>query len=384
MECRFFFNFNKNKSLYLPTNCNFSFFWREIMKKILITGGAGFVGSSLAIRLKQKYPQYTVCCLDNLKRRGSELNLPRLAAQGIQFVHGDVRNREDLYALSGITTIIEASAEPSVLAGLDNAPDYLINTNLMGAVNCLYLAAKEKADFIFISTSRVYPIETVNNISFTERDTRFTFAEQQEIKGVTKAGIAEDFPTEGYRSIYGATKLAAEMLIGEFNKFCQVRTVINRCGVLTGPWQMGKVDQGVVVLWVARHFWKKDLGYFGYGGQGKQVRDILHIDDYFRLIDYQIHHMDKVDGRLFNVGGGADVSVSLRELTALSETVSGNSVNIAAVKEDRQADIRIYLTDNSLVTGLTGWKPTISPAQIVADIHRWLSENEQMLKPILS
>ncbi|HEX3934177.1 MAG TPA: NAD-dependent epimerase/dehydratase family protein [Puia sp.] len=354
------------------------------MKKILITGGAGFVGSSLAIRLKQKYPQYVVCCLDNLKRRGSELNLPRLAAHGIQFVHGDVRNREDLYALSGITTIIEASAEPSVLAGLDNAPDYLINTNLMGAVNCLYLAAKEKADFIFISTSRVYPIEAVNNISFTEEETRFAFADRQEIKGVTKAGIAEGFPTEGYRSLYGATKLAAEMLIGEFNKFCQVRTVINRCGVLTGPWQMGKVDQGVVVLWVARHFWKKDLGYFGYGGQGKQVRDILHIDDYFTLVDYQIHNMEKLNGRLINVGGGKEVSVSLKELTALCETVSGNSVNIAAVKEDRQADIRIYLTDNALVTALTGWRPTIPAAQIVADVHHWLRENEPMLKPILS
>jgi CDP-paratose 2-epimerase len=354
------------------------------MKKILITGGAGFVGSSLAIRLKEKYPQYTICCLDNLKRRGSELNLLRLAAHGIQFVHGDVRNREDLYALSGITTIIEASAEPSVLAGLDNAPDYLINTNLMGAINCLYLAAREKADFIFISTSRVYPIELVNNVFFIEKDTRFALADRQEIRGVTKAGIAEDFPTEGYRSLYGATKLASEMLIGEFNKFCQVRTVINRCGVLTGPWQMGKVDQGVVVLWAARHFWKKDLGYFGYGGQGKQVRDILHIDDYFKLIDYQIHHMDKLNGRLFNVGGGEDVSVSLRELTALCETISGNSINIAAIKEDRQADIRIYLTDNALVTALTGWRPTIPATQIVADIHSWLRENEQMLKPILS
>src|SRR5882757_6758179 len=114
----------------------------EAEKDILITGGAGFVGSSVALHIKKKYPGYTITCLDNLKRRGSELNLPRLKAAGIHFIHGDIRNREDLYPFeTGLTTIIEASAEPSVLAGIDNAPDYLVNTNLLGTINCLYLAA---------------------------------------------------------------------------------------------------------------------------------------------------------------------------------------------------------------------------------------------------
>src|ERR1700722_3825519 len=144
----------------------------HIEKNILITGGAGFVGSSIAIYLKKKYPHYTITCLDNLKRRGSELNLPRLAACGIRFVHGDIRNREDLYMFeAGLTTIIEASAEPSVLAGIGNAPDYLVNTNLMGTINCLYLAAKVKADLIFISTSRVYPIAKIEGIPVSENET---------------------------------------------------------------------------------------------------------------------------------------------------------------------------------------------------------------------
>lgn len=354
------------------------------MKKILITGGAGFVGSSLAIRLKQQYPQYSILCLDNLRRRGSELNISRLTAQGIEFIHGDVRNREDLNALSGLTTIIEASAEPSVLAGLDNAPEYLINTNLMGAVNCLYLAAREKADFLFISTSRVYPIGAIGRIAFEENGNRFILGRQQQLRGVTEKGIAEDFPLEGYRSLYGASKLSAEILIREFNQFCGVRTVINRCGVLTGPWQMGKVDQGVIVLWVARHYWKKQLAYFGFGGEGKQVRDILHIEDFFNLIDYQIHHMTELNGQLFNVGGGVDISLSLKELTGLCERITGNSVNIAAVKEDRQADIRLYITDNSYVTKMTGWRPKIGPEKIIADIHAWINGQEQMLRPILS
>jgi len=122
---------------------------------ILITGGAGFVGSNLAVAFQQRYPQSDITCLDNLKRRGSELNLPRLQAAGIRFVHGDIRNREDLDLNQNVDLLIECSAEPSVLAGFDNSPDYLINTNLVGTVNCLEVARRQKADMIFLSTGRL-------------------------------------------------------------------------------------------------------------------------------------------------------------------------------------------------------------------------------------
>ena len=147
---------------------------------------------------------------------------------------------------------------------------------------------------------------------------------------------------------------------------------------------MGKADQGVIVLWVARHFWKQDLAYFGYGGKGKQVRDILHIDDLCRLIDYQLQHPEEMNGRLYNVGGGMEISVSLKELTAICEQVTGNSVAIREVKEDRAADIRLYITDNSAVTAATDWKPSISVTQIVTDIYHWIKNNEGLLKPILA
>jgi len=354
-------------------------------KKILITGGAGFVGSSLAMRLKSCYPHYTIVVADNLKRRGSELNLPRLKDAGIQFIHADIRQRADIEVLDAdFTTIIEASAEPSVLAGLSGTPDYLIDTNLSGTINCLYFAKRIKADFIFLSTSRVYPIAPLERCAFIEEDTRFSYSPQQSLPGVSERGIAEDFSLNGARSLYGATKLSSELLIQEFNSFYDLKTVINRCGVLTGPWQMGKVDQGVMVLWVAKHFWKKQLSYIGYGGEGKQVRDLLHVDDLFKLIDIQIHDVQKYNGGIYNVGGGRDVSLSLRELTALCEDVTGNKIHIEKVKENRPADVRMYITDNSRITAESGWKPAISKEQVILDIFHWLKENEKSLKDILS
>lgn len=351
--------------------------------KILITGGAGFVGSSLAIALKTNYPDYQLFALDNLKRRGSELNLSRLKKAGVEFVHGDIRNKEDFDALPGVDVVIEASAEPSVLAGLDGTPDYLINTNLFGTVNCLNYALKHKAAFVFLSTSRVYPIKTLESLNFVEQDTRFALADEQPVPGASAKGIAENFPLDGPRSLYGTTKLASELLIQEYNEFYNLKTVINRCGVITGPWQMGKVDQGVMVLWVAKHYFQQQLGYFGYGGTGKQIRDMLHVADLYRLIDWQLHNLDKVNGQILNAGGGLESSASLQELTKTCQQVTGHTIPIKAVAETRTADIRLYVTDNSKVTELTGWKPEIGIKQIVREIAEWLEENEADLGPIL-
>jgi CDP-paratose 2-epimerase len=352
--------------------------------KILLTGGAGFVGSSLAMKLKSGFSDYEVVVLDNLKRRGSELNLPRLKKAGVIFIHGDIRNKSDFEALDkDFTHIIEASAEPSVLAGLDGSPDYLIDTNLNGTINCLNFAKRCQAAFIFLSTSRVYPIKTLEDCQFEELPTRFAFTDRQQIPGVSSLGISEEFPLAGYRSLYGATKLSSELIIAEYNAFYGLKTVINRCGVLTGPWQMGKVDQGVVVLWMARHLWKQKLAYLGYGGEGKQVRDMLHVDDLFDILNIQIHDIDKYNNQVFNIGGGNGVSLSLRELTGLCEEVTGNKIQIDKVRENRTADIRIYITDNTNITKVSGWKPRISPKQILVDVFGWLKDNEKSLKDIL-
>jgi CDP-paratose 2-epimerase len=350
---------------------------------ILITGGCGFIGSNLCIQLKQTYPDYKIVALDNLKRRGSELNIIRLKEYDIEFIHGDIRNPEDLHFEYKFDFIIDAAAEPSVMAGMDASVNYVINTNLNGTINTLMLAAKHRAKIIFLSTSRVYPIKHLENIKYSEASTRFILSDEQDIPGISGKGINESFPLDGARSIYGSTKLCSEIIAEEYREFFDVPYVINRCGVIAGPYQMGKVDQGVITLWVARHYWGKDISYFGYGGSGKQVRDVLHILDLFDLINYQIQNFDIVNGRTFNVGGGLRSSTSLKELTETCTRITGNKVNVDKQPENRKGDIPLYITDNAMINGVTEWQPKKNIEDVVSDIFTWINTNEQKLKPIL-
>ncbi len=237
---------------------------------VLITGGAGFVGSALAIAIRRAHPGTTVIAFDNLRRRGSEMNLPRLKAEGVQFVHGDVRSLADLSDVRpSPDLILECSAEPSVLAGYGGSPEYLIHTNLTGCFHCLEIARQAKADFLFVSTSRVYPVALVNGLAFDERETRYHLRAEQSTAGASEHGISEEFPLHGARSLYGMTKLAAELMVAEYGDAYGMRFIIDRCGLLTGPWQMAKADQGVVALWVAAHCLNRGLKYYRFRRQRK-------------------------------------------------------------------------------------------------------------------
>ncbi len=351
--------------------------------KIVITGGAGFVGSNIALHLKAKYPSYEIVVFDNLIRKGSEYNLPDLAVNNITFIKGDICNAQELLQLGDFDCMIEASAEPSVLSGLDGSPDYIINNNLFGAINCFNACIKNKAKLIFLSTSRVYPISYIEQANFTEEPTRFSFTDDQPVAGISSRGISEALPLDAPRSFYGTTKLAAELFIKEYSAFYGVKSAVTRFGVIAGPRQMGKTDQGVVTLWMAKHYWKGALSYIGYGGKGKQVRDILHVDDVVRLIDMQVHDIEKYEGKVYNAGGGLQNALSLQEMTALCSELTGNTIPITEVTEPRPADLRIYITDNSAITAETGWAPEKSARDIFTDIYKWIRDNEAVLKPVL-
>ena len=351
--------------------------------RVLITGGAGFVGSNLAIMLNNHH-DWHILALDNLKRRGSEINTRRLAANKINFVHGDVRNRDDLEAISPVDLIIDCAAEPSVRGGLDGDARYLIDTNLIGTFNCLELARRHQAAILFLSTSRVYSIPALRALPLTEAGKRLTIADEMIGPGWSSLGISEDFPTSVTRSLYGATKLAAELLIDEYRESYRIPAVVNRCGVITGPWQMGKVDQGFFVLWAARHLYDGPLAYQGFGGRGVQVRDVLHIADLYDLVDYEIGNLEALSGSTFNVGGGPDISVSLAELTALCEERTSRSVVRSGDPDAHAQDIPYYISDHRAVTANTGWCPRRSVTEILDDVFGWLSEYREDLFPLLS
>jgi CDP-paratose 2-epimerase len=343
--------------------------------RVLITGGAGFVGANLGVALAVRHSDWEVVALDNLMRRGSELNLARLRDAGVDFVHGDVREQDDLAAAGSFDAMVECSAEPSVLAGFADT-SYSVQTNLVGAFNCLERARREDAFVVFLSTSRVYPVAPQLELVLKEAETRYELAAEQPVQGAGPQGIAEDFPLPGARTLYGATKLAAELLIEEYADAFGLRAVVNRCGVIAGPWQMGKVDQGVFSWWLLSHHFDRPLSYIGFGGAGKQVRDLLHIDDLTDLVEEQLGDPESWSGSVANVGGGRECSLSLLETTALCRELTGKEVEIGADPETRPGDVPIYLSDCSRLFARTAWRPRRSPRDVLAALLEWTVAHE--------
>ena len=345
--------------------------------RILITGGAGFIGSNLALHLREAFADAKIVCMDNLYRRGAELNVPRLRAAGVHFQHGDIRQLGDFPA-GDFDFLIECSAEPSVLAGQDGSPDYLFHTNVTGAFHCLEAARRMGARLVFLSTSRVYPIATLENHGWEEKETRFAWLDG-ETTGISSHGVSENAPLAGARSLYGFTKLAAEQMIEEYRATYGLKAVVNRCGVVAGPWQFGKVDQGVIALWVMAHVFGRKLAYIGYGGGGKQVRDVLHVADLCELIAEQIRDFDAWEGWLGNVAGGLENSTSLLELTQLCRAVTGAEIEVGRVAETRPADLRLFIADCGRLFEKTSWRPRRDVRQIVEDTCKWVKEHQEAL-----
>jgi CDP-paratose 2-epimerase len=350
-------------------------------ESILITGGAGFVGGNLAVFLKRRRPSIRVIAMDNLHRPGSELNLPRLHEAGVEFAKGDIRSAEQ-FPTGPFEAIIECSAEPSVLAGYADSPDYLMETNFLGTYRCLEKARQWQSHFLFLSTSRVYPLAPLEAHPWRESETRF---EWLDVAGapISSQGVREESASQGARSLYGLTKFASEGLIEEYRAGFGLHAAINRCGVIAGPWQMGKVDQGVVSLWVLRHYFGKPLSYIGYGGTGKQVRDVLHVDDLCELVEEQLANFAAWDGWLGNVGGGLGNSISLQELTVICREVAGKNVAISSEPATRQADLRLFIADGRRLFARTAWRPRRDVKQVVADIFNWVRAHENELRPLV-
>ena len=338
--------------------------------KILITGGCGFVGSNLAIFLKKKLKKSKIFSLDSLMRKGSILNRQRLVKNKIRNFKIDISNFKKFKKIPKVDIIIDCCAEAAVEIS-KNELDRVFNTNLVGTHNVLKKAKNDKSKIIFLSSSRVYPIRTLNNFVKSKNINR-------PIKSLKK--INENFDLDGPRSIYGFTKLASEMLIEEFSYQFGIKYIINRCGVISGPLQFGKQDQGFVSLWIWRHLNKLKLSYIGYGGYGHQVRDVLHVNDLLELILLQINKINKLNNKIFTVGGSLKSKTSLFELTKICQKLTKNKIKISKIPQTSNYDIPAYISDNKKVSKAYGWKVKKDIYEISYDVYNWLFKNKKIIK----
>ena len=266
--------------------------------------------------------------------------------------------------------ILDCCAEAAVEIS-KNDFDKVINTNLIGTINILKKSKNDKSKIIFISSSRIYPLEEMNKI-----------IKNKNLKSKIKISkmFSEKDKIIGPKTIYGLTKLCSEMLIEEFSYAYQLKYLINRCGVISGPLQFGKQDQGFVSLWIWRHLNKKKLSYIGYGGYGNQIRDVLHIDDLSELILLQIKNINKINNKLFTVGGSKTSYTSLSDLTKLCQKITGNKIKMGKVSKTSSYDIPYYLSDNTHVSNTYRWKPKRNINQVVMDTFLWLKKNKPIIK----
>ena len=335
--------------------------------KILITGGCGFVGTNLALFLHSK--GYKISCLDNLSRKGSRYNFKLLRNKKIRNYNYDVCDYKKIQKLPKYDLIIDCCAEAAVEISKKDI-DGVINTNFLGTLNILKKAKKDKSKIIFLSTSRVYPIKNMNDIIKKK-------IISSKIK--IKKTFGENDNLQGPKTIYGLTKLSSEMLIEEFAYAFDLKFIINRCGVISGPLQFGKQDQGFVSLWIWRHLKKKKMKYIGYGGLGNQVRDVLHINDLNELIDLQIRKINTINNKIFTVGGSKKSYTSLRQLTRICEKITNNKIKFNKVIKTSIYDIPYFITNNNLVTKTYGWKPKRNILKVVSDTFLWLKNNQSII-----
>lgn len=330
--------------------------------KILVTGGCGFVGTNLALYLKSK--KFNVDSLDNLSRKGSKYNLELLNKKKINNYKIDISEINQINKLPKYDLIIDCCAEAAVEVSKKDI-DKVFNTNLIGTLNILKKIKNDKSKIIYLSTSRVYPVSTSKKIIKSKLKINKLYSEKDSLTGP--------------KTIYGLTKLSSEMLIEEFSYAFGIKYLINRCGVISGPLQFGKQDQGFVSLWVWRHLNKKNLKYIGYGGNGHQVRDVLHIDDLCNLIYLQIKKFKEIFNKTFTVGGSKTSHTSLYQLTKVCEKITDNKIKFKKILKTSIYDIPYYITDNSLITKYYKWKPKKNIKDVVNDIYIWLKTNKKKI-----
>ena len=307
--------------------------------------------------------------MDNFIRPGSEENRRRLLKLGVTLFHGDIRCASDFEALPQVDWVIDAAANPSVLAGIDGQTSsrQLIEHNLLGTINILEYCKRLQSGFILISTSRVYSIASLAEVEVETHGRAFRFKMGQELPpGLSAAGVAESFSTAPPVSLYGSSKLASEFLALEYGETFGFPVWINRCGVLAGAGQFGRPDQGIFAYWINAWLRRSPLTYLGFGGNGYQVRDCLHPKDLISILRKQ---MSASTGprRVMNFGGGVKNAMSLAQLSDWCRDRYGDH-EVSGKSDMRRFDIPWMVMDSRLAGDACGWTPQTSLEKSLLEI----------------
>lgn len=348
--------------------------------KILITGLCGFVGSRLALALTNLLENVAICGIDNFSRPGSETNRAPLEARGVRFIHGDVRSPSDVDSLPACDWVIDAAANPSVLAGVDgrSSPRQVTEHNLSGTLNLLEYCREHRAGLVLLSTSRVYSVRDLATLPVREHADAYTLDTSHPLPpGVSAAGLTEAFPVRQPISVYGATKLASEIMAIEYGAACGFPVWVNRCGVLAGAGQFGTAEQGVFSYWLHAYASLRPLRYIGFGGLGHQARDAFHPDDLASLLAAQLRRDPPADP-IYNAGGGIRNTMSLAQLTRWCEQRFGKNEPQPDLRP-RPFDIPWLVMDSSRARSDFGWTAQRPLASILDEIAAHVRANPDWL-----
>jgi CDP-paratose 2-epimerase len=349
--------------------------------RVLITGICGFVGSVLARSLPQYIDNLEIVGLDNFSRPGSEQNRARLQNGSTRFYYGDIRVASDLESLPQVDWVIDAAANPSVLAGVNagTSSRQLMEHNLVGTLNLLELCKRQHSGFVLLSTSRVYSLTKLSRLRVIEQDGAFVPApDERNVPGLTTNGVNEVFSTEAPVSLYGSAKLASETIALDYSSAFGFPLFINRCGVLAGAGQFGKPDQGIFSFWIHSYRRRRPLKYVGFAGSGHQVRDCLHPQDLAELLASQLRRPEK-GGTVLNVSGGMSSSISLFQLSQWCGQRFGKHP-IGSDAQERPFDVPWLVLDAAKAEKAWDWQPKIKRDSIFEEIAKHAEENPHWLE----
>lgn len=339
--------------------------------RYLLIGGAGFIGVNAADRYSQTGHQVTI--LDNFARPGAEENANWLLHKNpkVRLVRADIRTDQGLLAAecAQCDVAFHLAAQVAVTTSVAN-PRMDFEINALGTLNVLESArqASRPPIVLYSSTNKVYG--GMENVAIVENGHRYAYGNLPE-------GVSEQHLLD-FHSPYGCSKGTGDQYVRDYARIYGMRTVVFRQSCIYGPHQFGIEDQGWLAWFALRGLMGQPVCIYG---DGKQVRDVLFIDDLLSAFDRAIERMDRVSGQVFNIGGGPQKTLSLLELVALLEKLSGKKPDYS-FSAWRPGDQRVYISDIRKAQKELDWSPQVGPEAGVQIMRDWMSDNLETIQRV--